>query len=63
MFEELERFVTAHRGELTSDVVEPQAEGYLVCIACTCGSTFERRVTPDIADADLLRSRLLAHPN
>jgi hypothetical protein len=43
MFEELERFVTAHRtcGELTSAVDEPTETGYGLQVACSCGSIFE----------------------
>jgi hypothetical protein len=65
MFEELERFQTAHRAccELTADVGELADAGYSVRIACSCGAAFERWVTPAAADADLLRSGLLAFPN
>ncbi len=65
MFEELEEFVAAHRlyGELTSDVGELIARGYRVRLVCCCGASFERQVTPEMADSDLLRSRLLAFPN
>jgi len=65
MFRDLERFVAAHRPcrELTSEVSGPAAEGYALRIPCVCGAAFERWVTPDMADRDLLRSRLLAHPN
>jgi hypothetical protein len=37
--------------------------GYRVQLVCSCGAAFERWVTPDAADRDLLRSRLLAFPN
>jgi hypothetical protein len=65
MFEEIELFVTAHRacGELTSDVGEITENGYRLQLACSCGATFERWVTPEIADEDLIRSGLLASPN
>ena len=65
MFADLEHFVMAHRrsGELIADVGEPEPEGYLVSVACSCGAAFDRWVTPGMADRDLLRSRLLAHSN
>jgi hypothetical protein len=65
MFAGLERFVTAHRGcgELTSDVGEITERGYSVGLTCSCGATCERWIAPEIADEDLLRSRLLASPN
>jgi hypothetical protein len=65
MFGELERFQTAHRacGELTADVGELDDAGYSVRLACSCGAAFERWVTPEAADDDLLRSRPLAFPN
>jgi hypothetical protein len=65
MFRDLEQFVAAHRpcGELTGEVDEPEAAGYALRIACVCGAAFNRWVTLEAADADLLRSRLLAHPN
>jgi hypothetical protein len=37
--------------------------GYSGQLACSCGAAFERWVTPEIADEDLFRSRLLASPN
>ena len=33
----------------------PARNGYLLTVACSCGVTFERWVTPEEADADLLR--------
>jgi hypothetical protein len=65
MFAELERFVTTHRrcGELTSNMGEPMEMGYRLQVTCSCGAAFERWVTSDAADRDLLRSRLLAFPN
>jgi hypothetical protein len=65
MFRDLERFVAGHRpcGELRSDVGELMEAGYRVQLVCSCGAAFERWVTPDAADRDLLRSRLLAFPN
>jgi hypothetical protein len=65
MFRDLEQFVTAHRpcGELTSYVGNLTDTGYRVQLVCSCGAAFERWVTPDAADGDLLRSRLLAPSN
>jgi hypothetical protein len=65
MFEELERIVVAHRlcGKLTGHMCELTATGYPVQLTCCCGASFERWVTPEMADHDLLRSRLLALPN
>jgi hypothetical protein len=62
--EEQEQFVAANRlcGELTSDVGELIDTGYHVRVLCWCGAVFARWVTPDAADRDLLRSRLLAFP-
>jgi hypothetical protein len=39
---------------LTADVTEPAWNGYLLTVACSCGVVFERRVTTEGADADLL---------
>ena len=64
-FSEIEEFVQAHRpcGELSwwASLLTPQ--GYQVGIACPCGAVFDRWVTPQEADRDLLRSGLLAFPN
>jgi hypothetical protein len=50
-------FVEAHRshGPITADATEPAWNGYLLTVACPCGVVFERWVTPEEADADLLR--------
>jgi hypothetical protein len=65
MFEDLEQFVAVHRpcGHLTSDVGELTDTGYHVRVRCPCGAVFARWVTPDTADLDLLRSRLVAFPS
>ena len=54
---DLQDFVHDHRrhGSLTGDATEPAWNGYLVTVACPCGVVFERWVTPEEADADLLR--------
>ncbi len=65
IFEELERFVAAHRpcGELTAAVEEPTEIGYGVKVTCACDAVFERWVTPEMADDDLAWSRLLPFPS
>ncbi|MFQ5828297.1 MAG: hypothetical protein ACE5JD_03960 [Candidatus Methylomirabilia bacterium] len=65
LFADVQRFVHAHRpcGELTYDAGEPTPRGYWLCLDCSCGAVFDRCVTPEDADEDLLRSRLLAFPN
>jgi sarcosine oxidase delta subunit len=52
-----EEFVTNHRphGSLTADATEPVWNGYLFTVTCPCGVVFERWVTPEDADADLVR--------
>jgi hypothetical protein len=54
---DLEEFVHDHRshGSLTADATEPARNGYLLKVACPCGVVFERWVTAQEADADLLR--------
>jgi hypothetical protein len=65
MFEDLEQFVVEHLpcGELTSEAGELTDTGYGVRFVCHCGAVFERWVTPDAVDRDLLRSRLSAIAN
>jgi len=59
---ELEEFVRDHQphGTLTGDATAPAWNGYLLTVVCPCGVVFERWVTPEIADRDLLH---LASPN
>jgi hypothetical protein len=54
---DLEGFVCDHRphGGMTGDATEPTSNGYRLTVACACGVVFERWVTPEEADADLLR--------
>jgi hypothetical protein len=40
---------------VTADVTEPVRNGYLLMVASSCGVVFVRWVTPEEADADLLR--------
>jgi hypothetical protein len=54
---DLEAFVQDHRlhGGMTGDATGPAWNGYRLTVACACGVVFERWVTPEEADADLLR--------
>src|SRR5437660_5655983 len=40
----------------TADTTEPGWNGYLLTVACPCGIDFERWVTPEEAELDLLRA-------
>jgi hypothetical protein len=50
---------TAPHGSLTADAAEPAWNGYLLTVACPCGVTFERWVTPLEAELDLLHAPTL----
>ena len=65
MFPEPEHFVTVHRAcaELTCDVGESSEESFYVRNACSCSAVFERWVTSDMAEHDLLRSGLPVSSN
>jgi hypothetical protein len=54
---DLAEFLLSHRphGQVTADATPPAWNGYLLTVACPCRVTFERWVTPEDADADLLR--------
>jgi hypothetical protein len=54
-------FVEAHRshGRLTADATEPAGNGYLLTVACCCGVAFERWITGEDAELDLLRAASL----
>jgi hypothetical protein len=54
---ELEEFVRGHcpHGGMTGDATEPASNGHRLTVACACGVVFERWVTTEEADADLLR--------
>ncbi len=64
---DLVSFIERHRprGALTGDASAsvPTERGYLLTVACSCGVTFERWITPAEATADMVRSALLALPN
>jgi len=55
---DLEEFVRDHCPHrfLTADVTQPGSNGYLLTVACSCGVTFERWITPWDAELDLLRA-------
>jgi len=40
---------------MTGDATEPAWNGYRLTVACSCGVVFDRWVTPQAADTDLLR--------
>jgi hypothetical protein len=40
---------------MTGDTTQPAWNGYRLTVDCACGVTFERWVTPEEADTDLLR--------
>lgn len=65
VFRDLEEFVALHRGcaTLTGGAGAPTLDGYRLWVSCSCGERFERWVTPDAAEYDLVRSRLPAFPN
>jgi hypothetical protein len=62
---DLEEFVNDHRshGVLPADATEPAWNGYLLTVACPCGVTFARWVTPEDAAVDLVRADLRASWN
>ncbi len=65
VYAELRGFALAHRacGELRGDADPLTREGYRLWARCSCGARLERWVTPADAEADLLRSALLAFEN
>jgi hypothetical protein len=56
-----EEFVANYRphGRLTADATPPAWNGYLLTVTCPCGVVFQRWVTPEDADADLIRTARL----
>jgi hypothetical protein len=40
---------------MTGDATEPASNGYRLTVACGCGVVFERWVTPEDAQDDLVR--------
>jgi hypothetical protein len=55
---DLADFIADHcpHGPLTADATEPVWNGYLLTVACSCGVVFERWITPQDAELDLLRA-------
>jgi hypothetical protein len=49
--------------ELRGDADPLTPDGYRLWARCSCGACFDRWVTPEDAEADLLRSALLAFEN
>ena len=62
---DLADFVTEHRacGMMTAEAGDVSENGYLLSVACPCGVTFWRWITPAQAAADLIWSRLLLAQN
>jgi hypothetical protein len=52
---ELEEFLTAHRphGHVEGDTGDITPNGYRLAVACACGVTFRRWITPREAVGDL----------
>ncbi len=63
--DDLRGFVTRHRahGRLTGDATEPSERGYLVTVACSCGVSFMRWITPQDAVRELVNTTLIATSN
>jgi hypothetical protein len=59
--DDLSELVHDHRshGALTADATEPAWNGYVPTVVCLCGVVFERWVTPEDAELDLLREARL----
>src|SRR4029453_8178853 len=55
LLDELADFVTRHRacGQLTGDATEPEANGYLLTVGCSCGVASLRLVTLEEAAMEL----------
>jgi hypothetical protein len=53
---DLQGFVHDHRphGPLTADATTPAWNGYRLTLACSCGVVFERWITLEDADRDLV---------
>jgi hypothetical protein len=55
-YADVHRFALEHRGhgQPVFDAEDPTAADYRLWIQCPCGVRFDRLVTPEEADADLL---------
>jgi len=53
---DLTDFLEFHRphGRLAADATTPAWNGYLLTVVCQCVVTFERWVTPEQADSDMI---------
>ena len=62
---DLEDFITRHRpcGQVTGNATEPEPNGYLLTVACSCGVVFIWWVTPEAAVRDLVPCESLASEN
>jgi hypothetical protein len=51
---DLTSFLHDHQphGPLTADATKPARNGYLLTVACPCGVTFARWITPQDAELD-----------
>jgi hypothetical protein len=47
----------------TADIGAPTAAGYHLEVRCACGEAFQRWISPAIAAANLIHSRLLTAEN
>ncbi len=65
VYDAIRVFALEHRGfgELCGDAEPITPEGYEVWVSCRCGARLEQWVAPADAEADLLRSALLALEN
>ncbi|PYN42847.1 MAG: hypothetical protein DME00_28145 [Candidatus Rokuibacteriota bacterium] len=56
-FGDLGEFVSDHRqhGSLIAAATEPAWNGYLLTVACPHGVVFERWITPEDAELELIR--------
>jgi hypothetical protein len=63
--DDLDHFLAGHRphGRFSPSVGAETPNGYRLAIACSCGVTFARWVTPQDSLEDLLRARLRAERN
>jgi hypothetical protein len=54
--DDLREFVDDHRrhGPMIADATAPAWNGYRLTVACPCGVVFERWITPEDADRDLI---------
>ena len=65
VYDAIRVFALEHKGcgELGGDAEPLTPEGYEVWVSCSCGARLEQWVSSVDAEADLLRSTLLAFEN